>query len=241
MVNCSLLGGVLIGALVRQAQLEQSCNQQAGQESYDGNHQHLYFLLHYIQKVGWNVLCNVHQLLETQQRALQWLYRSKPSWQWLHMIHLPQSCWTHWVPHATACVQGTYVICCIKGIRWRCGMFLPRDIIIWLVVEGIRMLVEFHHWYNDFNRINSYGGRLELWLFVYLAVQTRYILQTIQVTWWNGQYIWVSEISARQFDQSLPVLHVSLLPFFQFLRNITFKDMEQLLLRRNNISTIVKL
>jgi len=51
MVTVFLRGGVSISALVRQAQLEQSCYQRAFQEPYDGNRQQLHFIPHFIQKV----------------------------------------------------------------------------------------------------------------------------------------------------------------------------------------------
>jgi len=51
MITIFLRGGVLISALVRQAQFEQSCYQRAFQEPYDGNRQQLHFVTHVIQKV----------------------------------------------------------------------------------------------------------------------------------------------------------------------------------------------
>ena len=51
MVMVIVRAGVSITALVRQAQLEQSCYQRAFQEPYDGNQQQLLFVPHFIQKV----------------------------------------------------------------------------------------------------------------------------------------------------------------------------------------------
>jgi len=226
-------------ALVRQAQLAQSCYQRAFQEPYDGNRQQLDFVPHFIQTVERNVLRNGHRLLEIRGSVLQSFGRFKhPSRRWLHPFLLPQSCWMHWVPHATACVQGTYVVCTSKRIQWCWGTYLLRGEIKWLVVEWTGTLVEFRHSYNDFDRFISNGGRLELRLFLCSAAQTRHILQTIRATRRNGQYIWVSGTSTRRLDQSLQILQASLLPFCPFLRNITFKDMEEQLLWRNNKSTI---
>jgi len=239
MVTVFLRGGVSISALVRQAQLEQSCYQRAFQEPYDGNRQQLHFLPHFIRKVERNVLRNRHRLLEIRQCVLQSFGRSKqPSRRWLHTFLLQQSWWMHWVPHATACVQGTYVECSSKGIQWCWGTYLLRGEIKWLVVEWTGTLVEFCHSYDDFDRFFSYCGGLELRFSLYSAVQTRHILQTIRATRRDGQYIWVSETSTRRLDQSLQILQASLLPFFLFLRNITLKDMEKQLPWGNNKSTI---
>jgi len=60
----ALRGGVSIRALVRQAQLEQSCYEWAFQEPYDGNHQHLHFIPHCTKKVAENVLGDGHWLME---------------------------------------------------------------------------------------------------------------------------------------------------------------------------------
>jgi hypothetical protein len=70
-------------------------------------------------------------------------------------------------------------------------MYLLRGEIERLVVEWTGRLVEFRYSYDDFDRSNSYGGRLERWFSLYSAVQTRHILQTIRATTRNGQYIWV--------------------------------------------------
>jgi len=40
----------------------------------------------------------------------------QPSWRWVHTFLSPQSCSIHWVPHAVACIQGTYVVCSSKRI-----------------------------------------------------------------------------------------------------------------------------
>jgi len=77
MVIVFLRGGVLISALVRQAQLEQSCFQRAFQEPYDGKSQQLHFVPHLIQKVERNVLRNGHRLLEIRQSVLQSFGRLK--------------------------------------------------------------------------------------------------------------------------------------------------------------------
>jgi hypothetical protein len=79
MVTVFLQGGVSIGALVRQAQHEQSCDPQAFQKPYDGNRQQLHFVPHCIQKVEQNVLRNGHQLLDTWQSVLQLYGQSKQS------------------------------------------------------------------------------------------------------------------------------------------------------------------
>jgi len=138
-----------------------------------------------------------------------------------------QSWWMHWVPHATACIQGTYVASSSKGIQWCWRTYLLRGKINQLVVEWTGMLVEFRHSYDDFDHFNSYGGRLELQLSLYSAVQTRHILQTIRATRRNGQYIRISETLTQRLDQSLQIFQVSLLPFFPFVRNITLTDMEK--------------
>jgi hypothetical protein len=48
MVTVFLRGGVSSSALVRQAQLEQSCYQWAFQAPYNGNRQQLHFVQHFI-------------------------------------------------------------------------------------------------------------------------------------------------------------------------------------------------
>jgi len=235
MLTVFLRGGVSISTLVRQTQLEQSCYKWACQEPYDGNRQQLHFVPRFIQQVERNVLCDGHRLLETRQSVFQLFGQSKqPSQRWLHTFLLPQSCSMLWVPHSTACVQGTYVVCSSKGIQWCWGTYLLRGEIKQLVVEWTGMLVEFRHSYDDFDCFNSYGGRSELWL----SLQTRHILQTIRARRRNGQYIWVSETSTRRLDQSLQILQALLLPFFPFLRSIILKDMERKLLWSNNKSTI---
>jgi len=239
MVTVFLRGGVSISALVRHAQLAQSCYQQAFQEPYDGNCQQLHFVLHCIQMVERNVLCNAHRLLDIRHSVLQSFGQSKqPSRRWWHTILLPQSFWIHWVPHATACVQGTYVVCSSKEIQWCWGMYLLRGEIKRLVVEWTGTFVEFCHSYDDCDPFISYGGRLELRFSLYSAVQTGHILPTIRATRSNGQYIWVSETSTWRLDQSLQILQAFMLPFFPFLRNITLKEMKKELPWRNNKSTI---
>jgi hypothetical protein len=239
MVTVFLQGGVSISALVRQAQLEQSCYQWAFQEPHNSNRQQLHFIPHFIQKVEPNDLRNGHRLLEIRQSVLQSFGRFKqPSRRWLHMLLLPQSCWMHWVPHATSCIQRIYVICSSKGIQWCWGMSLLRGEIKRLVVEWTGTLFEFHHTYTDFDRFISYCGHLEPQLSVYSAVQTRHILQTVGATRRNGQYIWVSETSTRRLDQSHQIFQASLSPCFSFLRNITLKDIEKQVTWRNNKSTM---
>jgi len=165
--------------------------------------------------------------------------RSKQPLQWwLHSYLLSQSCWMHWDPHAGACIQGIYVICCCKGNQWCWRTYLLRGEIKQLVVKWTGTSVEFHHSYDDFDRFNSYGGCMELLLSLDSAVQTRDFLQTIQTTWMNGQHIWVSETLTWRLDQSLSILEAYQLPFFPFLRNITLKEMEFKLQWRNNKSPI---
>jgi len=86
----------------------------------------------------------------------------------------------HVVPHATTCVQGTYVGCSSKGIQWCWRTYLLRGEIKWLVVEWTGTLVEFRQSYDDFARFISYSSHLELLLSLYSAVQTWHICQTIQ-------------------------------------------------------------
>jgi len=163
MVAVSLQGGVWIGALVRQAQLDQSGYQWAFQEPYNSNRQQLHFVSHFIQKVERNVLRNGHWLLESWQSLFQWFGRSKqPSQRWLHTFCLPQSSWIHWVSHATTCIQGTYVVCSSKGILWCWGTYLLRGEIKRLVAEWTDMLVELCHTCDDFDHFNSYGSRAAL-------------------------------------------------------------------------------
>jgi len=154
------------------------------------------------------------------------------------MFLLPQSCWMDWVPHVTAYIQGTYVVCPSKEIQWCWGTYLLKGEIKHLVVEWTGTLVELHQSYDYFDRFNSYGSRLVLCLSLYSAVQTRNVLQTIWATSRNGQYVWVLETSTQQLDQSLWILQASLLPSLPFLRNITLKDMEKQLLWMNNKSSI---
>jgi len=146
----------------------------------------------------------------------------------------------HWVPHATACIQGKYVVCSSRGIQWCWGMYLLSGEIKRLVLERTGTWVEFCHSYNEFDSFNSYGGCLELQLSLYLSVQSKEILQTIRGTRRNSRYIWVSETSTQQLYQTLRILHASFLPFLLCLRNITLKDMEGHLPWWNNRSTIMK-
>jgi len=163
---------------------------------------------------------------ESGKECLKLFGRTKQSlWRWLHTFLLLQSCWMHWIPHATAWVQGTYVICCSKGNWWSWGTYLRNGEIERLVVESTGTWLEYLHRYNDLDLINSYGRRMELQLYRYLAVRTRHISQTIRATWRTGQYISVLETLTPRLDWSLRILQASLLPFFPFLRNITSKDM----------------
>jgi len=52
MVTVFLQVGVSIRSLVHQAQLDRSCYQRAFQEPYDGNHQQLHFVPHFIEKAA---------------------------------------------------------------------------------------------------------------------------------------------------------------------------------------------
>jgi len=176
-----------ISPLARQAQIEQYCYQRAFQEPYDGNHQRLQLVPHFIQVVERNVLPDGHWLREIGQSELQWFGRSKqPLRQQLYLVLLLQSCWMQWVPHATAWVQGTYVVCSINGIPWCWGTYLLRGPSKQLVVEWTGTLVESHHHYHDFEHLNSYVSRVELRWSLYFAVQTSHIFHTIQATRING-------------------------------------------------------
>jgi len=146
----------------------------------------------------------------------------------------------HWLPHDTASIQGTYVICSSKGIQWCWGMYLLRGKIKRLVVAWTSTWVEFCHRYDDFDRFNIFSGHLELQSSLYLAVQTRHILQTVRVTSRNGRYIWVSETSTRSLDQKLWILQPSMLRFFPFLQNITLTNMRNQAPWWNDKSTIVR-
>jgi len=183
-----LHGAVSISALVRQALVEMSCYQWAFQEPYDGKCLQLHCVPHCIRKVERNVLPDGHQLLEIRQSVLQsfgWSIHTL-RW-WLHTFLLPQSWWKHWVAHATACIWGTYDVCTSKETQWCWGMYLLSDEIRWLVVEWTGTIVEFHHSYDYYDSFHSYVGRLELRLSLYLAVQTRNILETNCATRTNGQ------------------------------------------------------
>jgi len=234
-------GGVSISTLVCQAQHVQSCNQRAFQELYDGNRQQLHFFPHMIDNIARNVLCDGHRLVGVCQCLFQFFASSKqPSQWWLHTFLLLQSCWIHWVPHETACVQGTYVVCPSKGIQWCRGMYQLRGEIKRWVVEWTCTFVEFRHCYDEFDHFNCHGGRLEPQLSVDSAVHSRHILQTIRVTRSNWQYIWVSETSSPRLDQILRMLQSSLMPFFLFLKNITSKEKEKPMPWGKNNSTIVR-
>jgi len=241
MVIVSLQRGVSISAQVHQVQREQSCYQRAFQEPYDGNCQQLHFVPSCIQMIEESVLRDGYRLLDIQQSVLQSFGQSKKylRW-WLHTFLLPQCCSIHCVPYATACIHGTYVICSSKGIEECWGTYLLRGKIKQLVVEWRRMLVVFFHSYKDFDHINSYGGRWELWLSRYFAVRTRHILQTIQATRRTGQYIWVSETWTQQLDQSLWILEGSFWRFFPFLQHLILNGMDKQLWWKNNKSTMEK-
>jgi len=158
MVTISLWWSVSIGALVREAYLEQSCYQRAHHEPYDGNHQQSQSIPPFIGKVKQNVLCDWHWLMDIQQSVLQWYGRSKEPTQWWLLVL--QSCWMLCVPCATSCVQGTYVVWSSKGIEWCRWTYLLRGDIKQLVVEWSGTIVELHHSCDDTDRLNSYGGRL---------------------------------------------------------------------------------
>ena len=150
-----LWGGVFINALVGETQLQQSCFQRAFQETYNGNHQQLQFVLHWIQKIQRNVLLDGHQLLETVHSVLQLFYQSnQPLQLWLYMFLLLQSYSIHWVIHPAACVQEIYVICSSKGIWWYWGIYLHRGEINRWVIEWPGTWVEFRHTNNDFEYCN---------------------------------------------------------------------------------------
>ena len=214
-----------ISTLVHQARLLQSCYQWAFQEPYHGNCQRLHFVPQLIQKGVRNVLHNGHWLMELWQSVIQLFSRSKQlSQQWMHPFLLLQFCWIHWVPHATACGKGTFVLCSSKGIQWSWGTYLLRGKIKQLLVECTWMLVEFYHTYHDFDYYNRYSCLLEVQLSLYLAVQTRHIWQSIQVTRRNSQNIWLCERSTRWLDQSHRILQASLLPFVPSLQNLRLNN-----------------
>lgn len=142
----------------------------------------------------------------------------------------------HWVPHAIACVQRTYVACASKGIQWCWGTYL-RGEIKRLEVEWTGTLVDCRHSDDDLDCFISDGCRLELWLSLYWAVQTRHILQTNQATRRNGQIIWILETSTWRLHQILLIVHPSWLPSFRFLRKITSKNTETYVLWSSSKST----
>jgi len=86
----------------------------------------------------------------------------KPSPQWFNMFLLPQSSWMHWVAHAKACVQGTYVVSSSRGIQRSWGIYLLWGETNRLVVKWTGFLVEFHHTYNDFHCLNCPRSGFEL-------------------------------------------------------------------------------
>jgi len=117
-----------------------------------------------------------------------------------------------WLPHATACVHGTYVVCYSKGIQWCWRPYQLRGEMKQLVVQWTGTLDEFHHNYDDFYHFNSYGGCVGLRWSSDSAGQTTHILQTIRAKKRNGQYIRVSETWTEQLDQRLWILQVLLSP-----------------------------
>jgi len=70
MVTIFLRGRGLISALVREAQLEQSRDQCAFGEPYNGNCQELGFIPHFSEKFERNVPCDGYWLLEIEHSAL---------------------------------------------------------------------------------------------------------------------------------------------------------------------------
>jgi len=170
---------------------------------------------------------SVLRLLGWSKQPLQW---------WLHMFLPLQSWWMHSVPHATVCVHGTYVLCFSKEIQWCWGRYLCGGEIKRLVVGWTGTLVKFCQSSDDFDRMNSYGSCLELQVSLYLAVQTRHILQTIWAMRRNDLHISVLQTSTLWFDQSLRTLQASWLPICPLLRNVTLKDMEEQVPWRNDKS-----
>jgi len=128
-------------------------------------------------------------------------------------VHVLQPCWMRWLPHATACVHGTYVVCYSKGIQWCWRPYQLRGEMKQLVVQWTGTLDEFHHNYDDFYHFNSYGGCVGLRWSSDSAGQTTHILQTIRAKRRNGQYIRVSETWTEQLDQRLWILQVLLSPW----------------------------
>jgi len=217
-----LPGGVLISALVHEAQLEHSGYQWAFSEPPNGNHQQLQFVAHSIQKVPRNVPHNGHQLWETMHSVLRLFGQSKqPSRQWLYKSLLLKSGWTHGVPHGTACIQGTYVGRSSKAIQSSRGTYLHWVELKRLVVEWTGTLVQFGSSYDGCDCLHSYSGHLGLRLYLYSTVQTRHILNTIWATRRNCQYIGILETPPWRLDQILWILHASLLPLFLFFQNLT--------------------
>jgi len=192
-----------------------------------------------IQNVEQTVLHDGHRLLQIGHSVLQLFGWSKQPLRWqLETFVLLQSCRMHWVPHETAYVHGTYVVCSSKGIQWCRGEYQLRGEIKRLVVEWTGMLIECRHGCNDFDLSSSYGGSLALRLSLHSAVQTRYILQTTRVTGRNAQYSRVWESSTRRLDEIILMLQACKLPFFPFVWNVMRKAIAKQLLRTNHWSTI---
>jgi len=127
----------------------------------------------------------------------------------------------YWVHCGMACDQRTYMVYCSIGI-WSCwGTYQLRSEIIYLVVEWTGTWVKYCHRHNDFDCLHIYCGPLELWLYLDLRVQTWHNLQTIYTARRNSLYIWVLNTMSWQWDQSLHMLRVLLLPFFQCRRYIS--------------------
>ena len=89
------------------------------------------------------------------------------------------------------------------------------------------MIVQLCYSYNDFDPFNSYFRHLELSLSLFTAIQTSHILQTIQVTRRNVEYISYLETSNWHLDQSHCILQAFSFPLFLFLPNITVKYMHK--------------
>jgi len=103
---------------------------------------------------------------------------------------------------------------------------LKDDIMRLMVVEYTGTWVQFRHSYVDFDLLDWYSGRLELWLSQYSAVHTRHIVQTILGTRRNGEYIWALESSTHRLDKSFRISQAALLPFILSLQNIALNGME---------------
>jgi len=188
MVTIFLGGGVVICALMPQAQLEWSYYQRDLQEPHNGNYQQLHYFPRIVRKVERNFLHSGHRLMEIGQSELPSFGRSKqPLWWWLHTFLLLQSCSICWVPHSIACVQGICVVWSSNGIQWSWGTYPLRGENEWLLVEWTCTLFEFRHSYVDFDRFNCYGSTFELRLCHYFVVQTKHTLRAIGATRTNGK------------------------------------------------------